>query len=58
MLRIFSIYYTYMFRLLLTIIRVLVVTEYNNSTICAFVKNRITYSCVIQILSSVLYVRN
>jgi hypothetical protein len=33
---IFSVYCTYMFRSLLTIIRVLVVTECSNSTICAY----------------------
>jgi hypothetical protein len=42
---------------LLTVIRVLV-TEYSNSTICAFVQDRIIYKCVIQIQTIVFYVRN
>ena len=47
-----------MFRSLLTIIRLLVVTEYSNSTICAFVQDTIIYNSVIQIQTIVLYVRN
>ena len=47
-----------MFRSLLTIIRMLVVTDYSNSTICAFVQDIIIYKWVIQIQTIVLYVRN
>ena len=47
-----------MFRPLLTTIRVLIVTDYSNSTICAFVQDVIIYSCLIQIQNTVLYVRN
>jgi hypothetical protein len=49
---------TYMCRSLLTIIRVLVVTEYSNSTICAFVQDTIIYKLVVQIQTIVLYVKN
>ena len=38
---ILSIYCTYMFRSLLTIISMLIVTEYSNSTICAFEQDTI-----------------
>ena len=43
---ILSIYCTFMFPSLLSIIRVLIVTEYSNSTICAFVPDTIIYKCV------------
>jgi hypothetical protein len=58
MIYIFSIYYTYIFRSLLTIIRFLVVTEYSNSKICSFVQDIIIYKCGIQIQIILLYVRN
>ena len=54
---IFSIYCTYMFRSLLTDIKVLVVTEYSNSTMCAFVQDTIIYKHVIQIQTIVLFVK-
>jgi hypothetical protein len=47
-----------MFWSLLTIISVLIVTEYSNSTMCAFVQDTIIYSCVIEIQTIVFYVRN
>ena len=47
-----------MCRSLLTIIRVLIVTEYSNSTICAFVQDTIIYKMVIQMQTIVLYVKN
>ena len=51
-------YCTYMFRSPLTIIRLLVVTEYSNSTICAFVQDIIIYNCVMQIQTIVLFLKN
>jgi hypothetical protein len=46
-----------MFWALLTI-RVLIVTKYSNSTICAFVQDITIYNFVIQIQTIVFYVRN
>jgi hypothetical protein len=49
---IFSIYCTYISWSLL------IVTEYSNSTISAFVLDTIIYNCVIQIQTIMLYIRN
>ena len=45
----FSVCCTYGFQSLLTIIKVLIVTEYINSTICAFVQDIFIYKIVIQV---------